>query len=589
MMHLADVVDPKDFEGQWDVVLKANGFSGLDVILRDLPDHPLQTASFLATTVIPSASTDSKFDLEMVVVEQWLPPRVSRAEVEAVLHQRYRARFEWRSFLQLVDTTLIGKYCIILDDPEKPLLTQLTAENFPALKQLPLAAGVLWITSGLLCPKSGLVRGLARTIRSEFQIDKFVTLAVDSWETPNSDLPGLIAAVVERSLVSPSPGAEYDSEFAVVDGVVQIPRLVNDDFMGNCLIRETQADFRELQPFVQDGRPLKMTVANPGFLDTLCFVEDDLVKVDIGSDSIEFDIKAAGVNFKDVILALGQLPGNHLGQEASGVVTRVGSQVSTIKPGDRICAISGSTIANVGRCPAECAVVLPDFLSFAEGASIPLVYCTAHYCLAYVARLQPDETILIQAAAGGVGQAAIMLAQAAKARILVTVGSEEKKTYLMQTYNIPEESIFYSRDTSFMQGVLDVTDGRGVNVALNSLAGDQLRATWQCMAPFGRFVEIGKRDIMNNMNLEMSRFEHSVTFAAVDLGNLVNSKRPLLQEVFLEVMDLFQCRKIRPVSPIHEFPVSEVESAFRTLQSGKLLGKLVIVPKPDDMVMVSRL
>jgi NADPH:quinone reductase-like Zn-dependent oxidoreductase len=330
-----------------------------------------------------------------------------------------------------------------------------------------------------------------------------------------------------------------------------------------------------------------MTVANPGFLDTLCFVEDDLVKVDLGPDGKEFDIRAAGVNFKDVTLVLGQLPGNHLGQEGSGVATRVGSQVSTIKPGDRICAISGSTIANFGRCPAECAVVLPDFLSFAEGASIPIVYCTAHHCLAHVARLQPDETILIHAAAGGVGQAAIMLAQAVKARILVTVGSEEKKTYLMQTYHIPEESIFYSRDTSFMQGVLDVTNGRGVDVALNSLAGDQLPATWQCMAPFGRFVEIGKRDIMNNMNLEMARFEHSVSFAAVDLGDLVNYRRPLLQKVFLEVMDLFRSRRIKPVSPVHEFPVSDVESAFRTLQSGKLLGKLVIVPRPDDMVMVS--
>jgi NADPH:quinone reductase-like Zn-dependent oxidoreductase len=557
------------------------------MILRDFPDHPLQAASVFSTTAIPPALLHSSLDLEIVIIEQWLPHGASRAEIEVVLQERHTARFEWRSFPQLVDTSLVGKYCIILDDPEKPLMTQLTAENFPALKQLPLAAGVLWITSGPLCPNSGLVRGLARTIRSEFQMEKFVTLAVDNWETSNIDFLGLIAAVFEHSLVSPNPGAEHDTEFAVVEGVIQIPRLVNDDSMDNCLTRETQADFRELQPFVQDGRPLKMKVANPGFLDTLCFVEDDLVKVDLGPYGIEFDIKAAGVNFKDVILALGQLPGNHLGQEGSGVVTRVGSQVSTIKPGDRICAISGSTIANVGRCPAECAVVLPDLLSFAEGASIPIVYCTAHYCLAHVAKLQPDETILIHAAAGGVGQAAIMLAQAAKARILVTVGSEEKKTYLMQTYHIPEQSIFYSRDTSFMQGVLDATDGRGVDVALNSLAGDQLRATWQCMAPFGRFVEIGKRDIMNNMNLEMSHFEHSVSFAAVDLGDLVNYRRPLLQKVFLEVMDLFRSWRIRPVSPIHEYPVSEVESAFRTLQSGKLLGKLVIVPRPDDMVMVS--
>jgi hypothetical protein len=245
-IHLADIVDLKDPEHQWDVVLKANGFSGFDVILPDFPDYPLQAASVLSTTAIPPATTDSRLDLEVVIIEHWLHHGISRAEIEAALQERHSARFEWRSFSQLLDTKLVGKYCIILNDPEKPLMTLLTAEKFPALKQLPLAAGVLWMTSGPLCPNSGRVTGLARTIRSEFQMDKFVTLAVDSWETPNSDLLGLIAAVFERSLVSPSPGAEHDTEYAVIEGVIQIPRLVNDDAMDNCLIRETQADFREL-------------------------------------------------------------------------------------------------------------------------------------------------------------------------------------------------------------------------------------------------------------------------------------------------------------------------------------------------------
>ena len=180
-----------------------------------------------------------------------------------------------------------------------------------------------------------------------------------------------------------------------------------------------------------------------------------------------------------------------------------------------------------------------------------------------------------------------MLAQATKARVFATVGSLEKKNFLMKTYNIPEECIFYSRDTSFKKGVMQATCARGVDVALNSLAGEQLMATWQCMAPFGRFVEIGKRDITDNTNLEMARFEQNVSFTAVDLTLLVQHKPALLQEVFKEVMDLFHQSIIAPVSPIHEFSMSEVEKAFRSLQSGKLMGKLVIVPGEADTVMVS--
>lgn len=226
-------------------------------------------------------------------------------------------------------------------------------------------------------------------------------------------------------------------------------------------------------------------------------------------------------------------------------------------------------------------------MSYAEAASIPIIYCTAQYCLKDVARLQSNETVLIHAAAGGVGQAAIMLAQARGAKVLATVGSHEKKDFLMSTYGVSADCIFYSRDTSFTQGVMEATNDKGVDVALNSLAGDQLRATWKCMAPFGRFVEIGKRDITSNMNLEMSRFERNVSFSAVDLTDLIHPRPQMLQNVFVHIMDKFKQNKIRPVAPIHEFATSEVEKAFRALGSGKLMGKLVIVPRADDMVMVS--
>ena len=533
------------------------------------------------------STTPDQIVIDLIIVAQWLPDGFCKADMQNVVNLSGARSVVWVQFAELGDTSLSEKHCIVIDDPRCPFLTNMTADSFRGLKTLSQAAGVLWITGGLNCPDAGTVRGLARTLRSEYQITGFVTLAIDHWGLPSNGIFDLVGQVFERSFCCPFTQSEYDSELAVRNGTVCIPRLVHDTSMDECLNRETQKGSRDLQPFVQEGRPLKLTIASPGFLDTLCFVEDEQAARRLADDEIEINVKSAGLNFKDVILALGQLAGNHLGQECSGVVTKVGLDVRAVKQGDRVCAIAGSTIANLARCKADCAVSIPDTMSYPQAASIPIIFCTAHYCLAHVARLRPGETILIHAAAGGVGQAAVMLAQTTKARVLATVGSLEKKDSLMQNYNIPEECIFYSRDTSFAKRVMEATCSRGVDVALNSLAGEQLMATWQCMAPFGRFVEIGKRDITGNTNLEMARFEQNVSFAAVDLTMLVQHRPALLQEVFKEVMDLFRQSIIAPVSPIHEFSMPEVEKAFRSLQNGNLMGKLVIVPGMADTVMVS--
>ena len=527
-----------------------------------------------------------KQDSSVVVVARWLPHRLGRSHFETAFQNGNPASIEWVEFNRLADIDFEGKYCVVVDNPREHYLTRLNTKTFEGMKLLTQAAGVLWITDGLLSPNAGLARGLARTLRAEFQINKFVTLAIEDWSMPRNDLVKVIRRVVEQSFYSECHTAEYDRELAIKDGIVHIPRLVHDNTMTESLTRETLPGSRYLQPFYQKDRPLRLTITTPGSLDTLSFVNEDRLASPLAANEIEIEIRASGLNFKDVILALGQLPGYYLGQECSGVVTKAGGSVSKLKVGDRVCAIATGSIANVVRCKADCAVKLPHSISFPDGASIPLIYCTAHYCLAHVARLKPGDTILIHAAAGGVGQSAIMLAQAFNANILATVGSQEKKTFLIQTYGIPEDHIFYSRDTSFVQGVLEATNNRGVDVVLNSLAGEQLRATWKCMAPFGRFIEIGKRDITTNMYLEMAPFERTVTFAGVDLGDLIQLRPETLQKVFVEVMDLFAAGSVKPVNPVHDFSVSEIEQAFRSLQSGKLTGKVVITPRSGDMVMV---
>ena len=569
--------------------LITNHFSGLEGAARDYPRHPNKAASVIYSIATDQPTSSNKLNSEIVVVSQWLPHGITRSNIEAVLRACEPRNVTWINFSMLTNMDLEGKYCIFIDNPKSSYLTRLTCESFNGLKRLLQTAGVLWITGGLLSPDAGLVKGLARTIRAEYQWKKFVTLAIDKWEGCDANVVEVIGKLFKRSFCPSSQECEdhIETEVVVTDGVIRIPRLIPDAKMDQLLLRETWPKTRYLQQFTQEGRPLKLTIANPGFLDTLCFVDDEIATQELQDDEIEIDIRASGLNFKDVILALGQLAGNHLGQECCGVVTRIGPEVTGLQPGDRVCAVNPSAIANLGRCPAHHAVCIPESMSYAEGASLPVIYCTAYYCLVRIANLQRDESILIHAAAGGVGQAAIMLAQTLGSKVFATVGHADKKDFLMQTYGIPEDNIFYSRDTSFAQRVLDATNGAGVDVALSSLAGEQLRATWQCMAPFGRFVEIGKRDIMSNMHLEMGKFERSVSFSAFDLGDLMRCRPEQMRQTFSEVMDLIRRNKIRPVAPIHEFSVSQVETAFRSLQSGKPMGKVVIVPKGDGAVMVT--
>jgi NADPH:quinone reductase-like Zn-dependent oxidoreductase len=225
-------------------------------------------------------------------------------------------------------------------------------------------------------------------------------------------------------------------------------------------------------------------------------------------------------------------------------------------------------------------------MSFATAASLPFVYVTVYYGLIYLAHLCSGESVLIHAAAGGVGQAAIQIAKMIGAEIFVTVSTKEKKEHLTTTYGIPEDHIFASRDLTFASGVMRVTGGRGVDVVLNSLAGDALKATWRCIAPFGRFVEMGRKDIEANGRLDMAPFIKNVTFASVDVTFIFKQNRKLGAELFSEVMKFIRTGSVKEVSPVIVYPFSHIEDSFRLMQTGKHIGKIVLEPRGADLVQV---
>ncbi|HTD55483.1 MAG TPA: SDR family NAD(P)-dependent oxidoreductase, partial [Silvibacterium sp.] len=309
-----------------------------------------------------------------------------------------------------------------------------------------------------------------------------------------------------------------------------------------------------------------------------------------GDDEVEIAVEAAGLNFRDVLGAMGvdeSIAGSRFGGECAGTVVRVGSGVKNFLPGDQVLAITGSfhngTFASRVKVPQALVVKKPETMSFAQAAGIPCVFLTAWYGLVKLARLQKGERVLIHAAAGGVGLAAIQIAKWVGAEIYATVGSDEKREYLR---SLGVQHLMHSRKLDFAREILEMTGGRGVDVVLNSLAGPAITAGLEALAPYGRFIEIGKRDIWENSRIGMRPFLKNLSLFAVDLAQAVEDRRPMVASMFAEVMEMFQQDIFEPL-PARIFPVSEAADAFQLMARGGHIGKIVL-NLCDEAAMVRR-
>ncbi|KAI1120739.1 ketoacyl-synt-domain-containing protein [Nemania abortiva] len=488
----------------------------------------------------------------------------------------------------LTSSNPADKLVIFLQEIETPLLSNLGADQFDALqKTLTSVRGALWIVRGAYAnsttPDLNMIAGLSRTIRSETLLP-FATLDLDG----RSPLPTskIIQAIVKvfSAVFGNSSSANGEMEFMERSGSFFTPRIVNDEELNDIVYRETKPSAVQPVPFGEGDRALKLTIGDLGALDTLHFTDDVEAESPLESGSIEIRVQAVGVNHKDLEAAHGRVPIPDFGVEASGIVTSIGNGVRGIAVGDRVAAITQGALATFVRTKAAFAFKLPRDISFEAGATMPLAYATAYRSLVELGQLRHDETVLIHAAAGAVGQAAINLAQMIGAEVYATVGSSEKKEFLMREYNLPEDHIFYSRSISFGDAIWQATHQQGVDLVLNSLVGDALRESWKCLSKFGRLINIGSRDASSNTRLEMTHSDNNASFTSVDIMSIAAERPTMLSRLLSDVSNLLRYGKIRPVSPVIPFAISDVESAFKTLHSGKAHGKIVVIPHAADIV-----
>lgn len=309
-----------------------------------------------------------------------------------------------------------------------------------------------------------------------------------------------------------------------------------------------------------------------------------------GAGEIEIAIAATGVNFRDVMLSLGLLPedmleggfaGPTLGLECAGQIVRVGAEVGEFRPGDRVVAFAKGAYASHVTVPSALVVPLPEGLTMEAAATIPVAFLTAYYALVECARLKRGEWVLIHGGAGGVGLAAVQIAQWQGARIIATAGTPEKRALLK---SLGVEHVFDSRSGAFIDGVRTVT-GEGVAVVLNSLSGEAMERSIAVMRPFGRFVELGKRDYVANTHIGLRPFKANLTYFGVDLDQLLLQDPLMGRELFHSVLAGFANGTFSPL-PYRAFEAREITDAFRLMQQAGHIGKLIIrAPKPEDAML----
>jgi NADPH:quinone reductase-like Zn-dependent oxidoreductase/acyl carrier protein len=301
-----------------------------------------------------------------------------------------------------------------------------------------------------------------------------------------------------------------------------------------------------------------------------------------GPGEVQVEVHAAGLNFRDVLAALGQMPDAGTGPlapggECSGVIRAVGPGVRRLAVGDPVVAIARGTLATHATTSAHSVAVMPETLDFERAAGIPIVFLTAQYALETLARLAPGERVLIHAATGGVGLAATQIARLLGAEIFATAGHPEKREYLRA---LGIAHVFDSRSLDFVEEIRTVTGGEGIDVVLNSLAGEYIPAGLGLLRSQGRFVEIGKRDLQVDTPLGLAPFLRNLTFTAFDLGRLVDERHPVLPSMLDALMDRFVRGELRPL-PTEVIAVEDAEKGFRRMARAEHIGKIAFRVRAD--------
>ncbi|CAG2015657.1 unnamed protein product [Fusarium graminearum] len=576
-------LSPMLSRSQWIETLSKNGFINNGPIFEDYPVAEGGSIHVFVSEVPVPASTEAPLDVDIV--------SYSGEATYTDFAEKLQKNLWDRSVQSCnVSSSMSGdKLSVIMPDFVDRVAWDMDGPLFESLRSRVAGSKVIIF---VMCtakskeqrPSGDWIYGFVRSIRYEYASVRLVTLELES---------GLEAGVDALTTILNSPTADLslplediELEYMEREGQIFVSRVRSEPKFDNYVSRDLGRAGSEEALFLNE-RPMSAELGVPGVLDTIRWVDNPEITGPVDPDCVRLQLCAASINFKDVLVASGQLEGiTQMRNDCSGIVLDVGANMTDkFKVGDRVCSLYSQSFTNYPMVHGLCCHVIPDDMDFADAASIPLVWSTVYYCLITIARLQKGESILIHSAAGAVGQASIMLAHHIGAEVFVTCGNDAKVELLNTEFGIPRDHIFSSRTTVFRDKIRAMTNGKGVDVVLNSLGGEMFRESCNTLAAHGRFVEIGRKDLMENALMPMEFLLNNITFSYVDFAHILATRTALASQLLGDVMKLFASGAVQHVRQI-KYPISEMASAFRLVQAGKHTGKVILTVEPDIKVQV---
>jgi len=413
------------------------------------------------------------------------------------------------------------------------------------------------------------LRGLARVLT--FEHPELQTTIVDV----DAEGAGSAAALMAELLA----GAGQD-EVALRHGRRYVHRLIPAPTAAS---GELAVEPRRAVVNLDGAGAVRLQVDQPGRLDSLTVHAVKRIPPEAGQ--VEVRVVAAGLNFSDVLKTMGvypgldgpepvpgPVPGPVIGGECVGIVTAVGAAVDSVETGQRVIALGPGAFGSHLTTRADLVVAVPDALTDLEAAAFGVAYLTAWHSLREVGRLARGERVLIHSATGGVGLAAVSIAKMIGARIYATAGSDAKREML---WGLGAEYVGDSRSVRFADEILDVSEGYGVDVVLNSLPGEAITRGIQILAPGGRFIELGKKDVCSDATLGLAALAKSASFAVVDLDLNLRLHPDRYRQLLEEILGHARAGELQ-LPPVTHFGLDDAIDAFRLMASAGHTGKIVI-------------
>lgn len=578
---------------EWDRLVQRSGFSNVAAVPSD-PELPY--ISLLVAKAVkqhePSEAPDAIIGPVRLVSSSYLSnaqgPEHCALSDQILADLAVRGIDHGKVPLESLQVDSKTTY-IVVDDTSRPILNLPSPRTFVSIqKLLTQAENVLWVSfQSSDTPEAtafkGMINGMSRVARSESPYVNLVTVQVRETLVPEDvgRLASSIIRIASASLWSPSLNDDgvREWEYDVEAGQILVHRTQTDAKF-NSWVASNQAHGTEtIETSLSDNlRPLILEAETPGIVNSLRFVDDPKHSAPLAADEILIEPRAWGVNFMDVLQFLGHAGEGAAAGEFAGIVRSVGSDMAEqYRVGDRVVGMNAQGYASHLRVQGDCAHVLPDDISFVEGASAVVDFVTAWYSMDTLASLQKGESVLVHAGSSGVGQAAIQIAQYLGAIIYATVNNATERDHIVEQYGVVPENVFRSNSTGFKDAILDRTHGKGVDVVLNSVSGEEFKASIECTAAFGRFVEIGKTETHNRGALNMAAFDRCISIFAVDPTLMCSTKPKLFNRELHSVLNLLQQGKLHTVTPLVTREISAMDTVIKDMTSQEHIGKFVLV------------